>query len=596
MHSTACLDWRERIVERRSIIPAPIFADEAEAALNVFKSLRIVDVPNKPTFGEACEPWVFEFVAAIFGAYDKENTRGARWPTRLIREFFMLISKKNAKSTIAAGIMVTALIRNWRHSAELLILAPTLEVANNSFGPAKDMIAEDDDLRALLHVQDHTRTITHRTTNATLKVVAADSDVVSGKKAAFVLIDELWIFGKRATADAMLREATGGLVARPEGFVIYLTTQSDDPPAGVFKAKLQYFREVRDGKIEDPRSLPVLYEWPEAMIKAEAYLRPEYFFVTNPNLGRSVDADWLKDELTKALRGNREAKQSFLAKHLNVEPGMASRSDNWAGAEFWARRADESITLDAILARCEVVIVGLDGGGLDDLYGMTVLGRETTEIEVAAEAAPEEVQDPVDGKKRVKRWLCWSHAWAHRIVLERRQSIATKLQDLAAAGELTILDDGEMEGALPADIAQMVKIIKKIRDAGVLCCVAADPAGLGEMIDALAEIDIVPDNQKTGFDYVIGAPQGYAMMNALKTSERKLANGTLLHADQALMDWAVGNLKIENTATAIRATKQNAGDAKIDPAMALFNAVTVMSTNPGTQRSVYEDRGLIILG
>jgi phage terminase large subunit-like protein len=46
------------------------------------------------------------------------------------------------------------------------------------------------------------------------------------------------------------------------------------------------------------------------------------------------------------------------------------------------------------------------------------------------------------------------------------------------------------------------------------------------------------------------------------------------------MAWAVGNLKIESTATAIRATKQNAGDMKIDPMMALFNAVTVMATNP----------------
>ena len=73
---------------------------------------------------------------------------------------------------------------------------------------------------------------------------------------------------------SMLREATGGLVSRPEGFVIYLSTQSDETPAGVFLQKLQYARRVRDGKIDDPRFLPVIYEFPKKMLDADEHLKP----------------------------------------------------------------------------------------------------------------------------------------------------------------------------------------------------------------------------------------------------------------------------------------------------------------------------------
>ena len=550
--TTACPDWQDRILERRPLIPFdPLFQGEADAALAVFKSLRVVDLPGQPTFGEACDEWVFDFVRAIFGAYDEKRAE------RLISNFFLLISKKNGKSTIAAGIMLTALIRNWRHSAELLILAPTIEIAKNSFEPAAAMVRADEDLRKLLHPQDNFRSITHRTTKAVLKVVAADTDTVGGKKAAFVLIDELWIFGKRAHASAMLQEATGGLATRPEGFVIYLSTQADDPPAGVFKERLDYFRDVRDGKIDDPKSLPAIYEFPKEMVDRKAYLEPEWWFVTNPNLNRSVRASFIEEKLREAQRGAGNALQTFLAKHLNVQIGSNLRANRWPGAEFWERRAlsPGELTFESLLERCEVVTVGLDGGGLDDLFGFCALGRERQQGENP---------DPL-----AQRWLAWSHAWCHKSVLQRRQSIASKLLDFEKSGELTIVDD-ELD-----DIAQIIKLIDRIKNAGLLANVGVDPAGIGDMVAALGTIGVTSEN-----DVLLGIPQGYGLMNSLKTTERKLVRGTLWHAGSSLMTWAVTNLKIEPTATAIRATKQNAGDDKIDPAMALFDAVVPMSLNP----------------
>ena len=94
----------------------------------------------------------------------------------------------------------------------------------------------------------------------------------------------------------MLREATGGLASRPEGFIIYLSTQSDETPAGVFKQKLEYARGVRDGKIEDNSFLPVIYEFPKHILDKKEHLNPKMFYVTNPNLGASVDEIFIKRE------------------------------------------------------------------------------------------------------------------------------------------------------------------------------------------------------------------------------------------------------------------------------------------------------------
>lgn len=554
--STACLDWRKRIVEGRSLIPFdPLFPDEAEAALSVFKSLRVVDIAGSPTFGECSDEWVFDFVRAIFGAYDHGTAE------RLIEEFFLLISKKNTKSTIAAGIMLTALIRNWRLSAELNILAPTIEVAKNSFGPARDMVYADAELLDLLHVQENVRTIRHRRTKAELKIVAADSETVGGKKGAFILVDELWMFGKRDGAGAMLQEATGGLISRPEGFVIYLTTQSDEPPAGVFKEKLAYARDVRDGIIDDPRFLPVLYEHPPEMIEAEEHLDPKTFYMTNPNIGRSVRQSWLENKLQALMRGEGEEGedfQTFLAKHLNVEIGLRNRRDRWSGADYWLDAAEPGLTLESLLERCEVATIGIDGGGLDDLLGLAVIGRE----------------------KGTRRWLVWSRAWAHPIVLKRRKEIAEQLRDFAKVvpPELVFCEKPTQ------DIEEVVAICCQVRDAGLLPekeGIGVDKLGLPALVDALIAAKF--DTDANG-GTITGIGQGGFLNDVIIGVARKLSDGTLVHAGQALMKWSVENAKEILKGSARAVTKQTSGSAKIDPFIALLNAAKLMSRNPEAYR------------
>lgn len=549
-YTTSCPDWAERIRNRQTLVPCPaIYPQQADYALRVFKELVLTDVAGFPTIGMVTRQWVYDFVGAVFGSYNGETGE------RLIQEFFLLISKKNAKSTISAGIMLTALILNWRHDAEFFIIAPTVEVANNSFKPAKSMINADAELSDLFKVSDHTRTITHRLTNATLKILAADSDTVSGIKGTGVLIEEVWLFGKRARAADMFVEAKGGLAARPEGFVIYLSTHSDEAPAGVFADLLKRARDIRDGRVENKRFLPVLYEFPQDMLDAGEHLLPENFYITNPNLGASVSEAFLLGEYETAKQDGEVAVRRFMAKHLNVPIGLSLTANYWAGAEFWAQQGTLiSGSLNDIIEHSEIITVGIDGGGLDDLLGLAVVGRN---------------------KFNPREWWAWHHAWAHPSVLQRRKEIASHLYDFERCGDLTIVE------RIGDDTEDIAHICAQIQQAGVLDKIGLDPSGVGAILDALLACGIDEDK-------AVGVSQGWRLGGAIKTTERKLAEGCLLHGNQPMMSWVVGNARAEARANGILITKQASGSAKIDPLIALFNAVHLMALNPQPQYYVPE--------
>lgn len=587
--TTACPDWEQRIVAGESLIPlAPLFPANAKEALEVFDSLRMVDAGAY--MGDVSLPWIREFVAQIFGSY--EDATGVRH----IQDYFQLISKKNGKSTNAAAIMLTALILNWRHSAEFIILSPTIEIAGNSFKPAADMVRADEALSEMLHVQDHIRTITHRTTGATLKVVAADSNTVGGKKAVGVLVDELWLLGKQPNAEAMLDEATGGLASRPEGFVIYLTTQSDEPPAGIFKKKLEYARKVRDGEVEDNRFLPVLYEYPPSMVEGEAYKDPSTWYIPNPNLGQSVDIPNITRKYKQAQEDGDESMRLFLAKRLNIEIGMNLRGDRWPGADFWqdAQRIRERVTIDQLIEECEVIDFGIDGGGLDDLLGASAVGRrKEAELVIIPEHVDEETGETIPEQERLmKRWVAWEHAWAHPSVMQRRKDIASRLKDFADYGDLTLVNH------IGQDVDQLAKIVGKLWRSGLLDRIGLDPNAIGAILDAILAEDVPQEVEEDGKTkaIIVSVNQGYRLAGAIKTTERKLAEGVLIHGPSLMMPWCVGNAKVKVVGNAIVITKQVSGTAKIDPLMARFNAVSLMALNPASKLASQWDFSGVSIG
>jgi phage terminase large subunit-like protein len=543
---TSCRDWEARILAGRSLVPElPLYEAEAARALRVFRRLRLPDVIGTPTLGDVCGEWFFPIVAALFGSYNPETN------TRHISEVFQLIPKGNSKSSNGGAVMVTAIIVNRRPEAEFLFIAPTMEIAAIAYKQAKGTIRLDSELSKIFQVQDHIRKITHRISGATLQIKAADTDVITGSKATGTMIDETHVFAKKGNAAEIFVELRGALTKRPDGFLFQTTTQSKQTPSGVFASELAMARSVRDGKMVMPL-LSVLYELPDALVRDGGWKNPEFWPLVNPNLGKSTNADFLAREVMRAEADGPAAVALIASQHFNVQIGMSLRADGWAGANHWLRGAETGLTLDAVIERSEAVVVGIDGGGLDDLLGIAVVGRE----------------------KDTKTHLAWTHALISPEGLERRKANAGFYERFQADGDLTVVEE------LPDDISFVTDIVEKMKDSKKLAGVGVDAIGIGGIVDALAKIGITQDG-----NMLVGVRQGISLMGAIKTVERKLVDGSFKHGGQALMTWCAGNARIVPTPTGMRVARDDSGFGKIDPLMALFNASALLAHNPSPKRA-----------
>jgi phage terminase large subunit-like protein len=232
-------------------------------------------------------------------------------------------------------------------------------------------------------------------------------------------------------------------------------------------------------------------------------------------------------------------------------------------------------------------VAGIDGGGLDDLLGLCLAGRE----------------------KRTKRWLYWFRAWAWKDVLKLRKEIAPRLLDFAKAGDLILLEPPEFDGStadptrrareVPAQSGRGYRPGRRdppqgegyglFPDKGAI---GLDPQGVGALVDALAAIGLEHPQ-------VVAIGQGFRLSSAVWSLERKLKHRTAAHSGSEMMAWCVSNAKAEQKGNAVVITKETAGKAKIDPLIAGFNATKLLEANPeaaGDKRPYADGRELLMVG
>lgn len=502
----ACPDWADRLRAGKPPIPdLPLFREPAERAVTVFDRLRLPDVPGTPLLGSAAGGWFREGVV--------RPLHGSLAPVtgeRHIRELFVLVPKKNSKTTYSALLMLASLLVNQRPKGLFLLVAPTIDVSTIAFSAIEGAIRLDPELSAMLHVQNHLKRVTDLRTGATLQIMSWDPSTLTGQKCAGVLLDETHVIASSSKSASCLVQLRGSLTAYPEAFMVQISTQSEVPPSGVFRSELMRARAIRDGR-QTGKMLPVIFEFPPDIAADRGkWGDPKNWPMVLPNLGRSVVLDRLIDDFNTVREGDESELRRWASQFLNVEIGLGLVSDRWAGADYWEAAGDHNLTLDQIIERSDAIAVAVDGGGLDDLLAVAVIGRD----------------------RDTRKWLSWCMAWAHTDVLERRRSEVGRLRDFEKDGDLRIID------TLPQYIEEVAKLIAWLDSTGLLVGIGLDQIGVGGIVEALAAVGIEKDR-------ITPIAQGFRLNGAILTVERKLADKTLAHCVQRIMTWCVGNTKVE---------------------------------------------------
>ena len=551
----ACPDWWEKLQAGETpMAHVPLNEARAARALAFFNRLRLPDVAGNPALGEACGDWFRDILCAFLASEDPLTKR------RLVWELLCMVPKKNSKTTYVAALGLTALFMEEAPNRQMLIVAPSQNISERCFDQAQGMIRLDERLKAIFKVQDHLKCIERRKTGTKLDVKTFDTQIVTGEIPVLTIIDELHELGKKAKAAAVMQQIRGGGITMQGGQVLMITTQSDEIPAGIWKTELTKARAIRDGKGgEAPILLPVIYEFPPDLQHNQAYWRDQRNWpLLLPNIGRSIDPQRLAEDYQNNGTATDETEQIWASQHLNIEIGVGLADQRWRGADFWEDAADKSLAdLDVLIERSEVVTFGADGGGLDDLLGAAVIGRE----------------------KETRRWLVWNHAFAHQKVLAVRKEIAPRLIDFKNEGSLTVCKTAAELMTKFGDLFAKVLASEKLPEKDG---VGLDPNNVAAMIEELAARGM-PDKMLRRL------LQGPALAPAWWGMEMKLADGTLKHAGTDLMNWVVGNAKTERRGNAIMITKQVSGTAKIDPLIATGEAGILMSWNPQPQQIDYSD-------
>lgn len=494
--------------------------NEGERACRFIENLSLVgDFSGKPF---VLRPWQRDFVHRLFGTLDRNGRRQ-------YRKCFLALPRKQAKTCLCAAIVLYCLLGDGKHGQEIYSCAATRDQASIIFRYASQMVRHDPYLSKICTIHEYTKRIVVERTNNVYQALSQDAHSSHGRSPAVVIYDELHAAPNRELWDVM----NSGMGARSEPLTIAITTAGFDRTSFCFQ-EWEYALKVRDGVINDPTYLPVLYAadpddvttWDSEVVWHKAM----------PALGDYCELEFIRNEAAKAKEMPTELNK-FLRLYLNIWTQAESR---WIARDKWDQCGEPFDAESLIGTTC---YAGLDLSSTTDLSALVL-------------AFPQ-----LDGVLKV---LC--HFWipeesAH--LRERRDRVPY----------LTWARQGHLE-MTPGDVIDYEFIRTKINELAKMYnikSVACDPYNATYLATQL-QGDGIP------IEYF---RQGFVSMNEpTKELGRLIIGGKLRHNSNPILTWMSDNCVADQDAAGNLKLSKSKSREKIDGLVATVMALGMSMTTP----------------
>lgn len=248
---------------------------------------------------------------AIFGFVDKETR------LRKYQEVLTIEGRKNGKTTELAAVNLFMEIGDGEGAAECYCVATKLDQAQKCFMEIHNMVKQSPLLSK--HIRKRKSDLYFAPTMSFIKALASNSNGLDGLNAHMVTIDELAAIKNRDLYDLMKQSTS----SRDQPLLFCITTNGFVRES-IFDAQYEYACGVLDGKINDERFLPFIYELDD---KSE-WDQEECWIKANPGLGTIKKVETLRSYVEKA-KADPSFKPTVMVKDFNMKENSASAWLRW---------------------------------------------------------------------------------------------------------------------------------------------------------------------------------------------------------------------------------------------------------------------------